>query len=217
MKFSTRIIDKIKTILETDSESNMPVFDKDVAEELCLTPSNFSMMKKRDILPLEEITVFCARKKININWILYDQMPDSLNEQTDRLIDIKYLGNINASAGGGALNDTDNYTNIQYPDYILASLGYKKHLRNIEIISVTGDSMEPELSNEDKIFIDRNKTIPNERDIFVVNTPDGVYVKRLKFIDDIFIELVSANNVYQNESVRVSDIGILGKVVIKIA
>lgn len=217
MKFDDRIMDKLKTILETESESNMPVFDKDVARELHITPANLSMMKKRDNLPLEEIAIFCAKRNISINWVLYDQMPDSLNEQTDRLIDIKYLGNINASAGGGAMNDIDNYTNIQYPDYILASLGYKKHLKNIEIISVTGDSMEPELSNEDKIFIDRNKTIPNEVDIFVVNTPDGVYVKRLKFIDDVSIELVSSNSIYQNESVRISDVGILGKVVIKIA
>ena len=216
MKFCSNIIDKIKAILETESEEKVYIFDKDVAEALNMTQSNLSMMKKRDTLPLQEIVEFCAKRKVNINWVLYGQIPDSLNEQTDRLIEIKYLGEIKSGAGGGAFNDNDEYSNVSYPDYILASLGYKKHLKNIEIISVSGDSMEPELFNADKIFIDRNKVAPNEKDIFIVNSPDGIFVKRLKFINNETLELVSSNKIYKNISLPVEDLGIIGKVIIKL-
>lgn len=216
MKFSTHIMDKIKYVLESESKSKMPVFDKDVAKELCITQSNLSMMKKRDKLPIEEIMMFCAKRKISINWVLYDQIPDSLNEQTDRLINIKYLGSTNASAGGGAFNDSIECIDVSYPDYVLVSLGYKKHLKNIEIISVSGDSMEPELFNEDKIFVDRNMVTPNEKDIFVVNTPDGIFVKRLKLTSNQNIELISSNKIYENISVPTDNLGVIGKAIIKL-
>ena len=216
MKFDDNVINKIKIFLETERGNKLPIFDKDVAEELGISPTNLSMMKKRDILPVEEIMMFCGKKRLNINWILLNQIPDSLNEETDRLIDIKYFGDINASAGGGAFNEQDEYRTIAYPSYILASLGYKKHLKNIEIINVSGDSMEPELSNGDKIFIDRNKVIPNNKDMFVVQSPDGIFVKRLKNVDANTMELVSSNDVYPNESVNINDLGIVGKVILKL-
>ena len=210
MKFDINIINKIKDYLQTEKDSKMPVFDKDVAKELGMSAQNFAMRKNRDELPYEEIGIFCAKNKISFNWIVYGQIPDSLNEQTDKLINIRYLGSTSASAGGGAFNDSEDYENIAYPNYILKTLGYKEHLKNLEIISVSGDSMVPELSNADKVLIDRNKNIPNEKDIFIVKTLDGVFIKRIKKIDNTSIELVSSNNIYLNEKVLVSDIGILG-------
>ena len=92
-----------------------------------------------------------------------------------------------------------------------------KHLKNIEIINVCGDSMEPELDDEDKIFIDRNKVTISEKDIFVVNTSDGVFVKRLKLTSKQNIELVSSNKTYDNISVPIDNLGVIGKVIIKLS
>lgn len=216
MLYDDAIMRKIKIVLETERKNKMPIFEKDIADALCLSPANFSTMKKRNRLPLDEIIEFCAKRKININWILFDQIPDSLNEQTDRMIQIKHLNGINASAGGGAINDIDEYTEAFYPDYILASLGYKKHLQNLEIITITGDSMEPELSDGDKVFVDRNKVVPNEKEIFIVRTPNGLFVKRLKFSSDKkSVTIISSNSVYESESFDIDEVGVVGKVVAK--
>lgn len=216
MLYSDAIMKKIKIVLETDRTDKMPIFEKDIADALFITPANLSTMKKRNRLPLDEIIEFCARRKININWILFDQIPDSLNEQTDRMIQIKHFNSINAGAGGGAINEMDEYSEAFYPDYILESLGYKRHLQNLEIITITGDSMEPELSSGDKVFVDRNKVVPNEKEIFIMRTPNGLFVKRLKFsADKRSVDIVSSNSIYPNKTFDIDEVGIAGKVIAK--
>ena len=94
------IIDKIKDILSNELD-NKRVFDKDVAAALNLSKQSLSILKKKNSIPYEEIAKFCAIRKISINWVLFDQVPKSLEEQTNKYSRIKYFNEINASAGGG--------------------------------------------------------------------------------------------------------------------
>ena len=55
-----------------------------MAAALGITPEYLAVMKKRNRLPLKEMADFCARRHISINWLLYNQHPDSITSTTRR-------------------------------------------------------------------------------------------------------------------------------------
>lgn len=79
------IIERIKDIIAHEI-GDRKVLDKDVAEALGITPAHLCMLKLRNSVPLEEIARFCAKHSICINWMLFDQHPRSLCENTEKFI-----------------------------------------------------------------------------------------------------------------------------------
>jgi phage repressor protein C with HTH and peptisase S24 domain len=79
-----------------------------------------------------------------------------------------------------------------------------------DVISVTGDSMEPTLRDGCSILVDRSSTELHDGRVFVVRTQDGLVVKRAGLEDGQWV-LRSDNPVW--EPVRVSpDDGVIGEV-----
>jgi len=72
-----RIIEKLKDILSSELP-NKRIFDKDIAEAFDMSKEAFSMMKKKNSIPYEQIAIFCGKRKISINWLLFYQLPKSL-------------------------------------------------------------------------------------------------------------------------------------------
>lgn len=205
------IMDKIKDIISTEI-GQKKVFDKDVADILGINHLTFATMKTRQKIPYEQILNFCAKRKISINWLLYDQIVDSLHEQTDRFIKIKYLKNIYASAGGGAENYCEEESYISIDEQTLKCMNIYD-TKNIEAINVFGDSMEPTLYDGNVVFIDKNRGNIQKGGIFVVSTPAGLFIKRLQAKTNGTMDLISDNDNYGVENVRLEDVKILGQVV----
>ena len=78
------------------------VYDKDVAEALGINQLTLATMKNRAKIPYKEVLEFCAKRKISINWLLFDQIVDSLHAETEKFAQVRYFRDIYASAGGGA-------------------------------------------------------------------------------------------------------------------
>ena len=206
------VLTKIKEILKEEIKKKK-IFDKDVAQALGINQLTFATMKRRGKLPLNEILDFCAKRKISINWLLYNQATKSLEEKTDKYANVKYYGNIYASAGGGAFNYNENVEEIILDEHMINLLGGKPEIKNIEAINVLGDSMEPTLYNGDIIFINRNLKDISKNGIFVISTPAGIFVKRVFLKSDGSIDLISDNKMYGIETVYSDNIQIIGKVV----
>jgi len=204
------IISKLKTIISTDEQNNK-VFDKDVARYLELSQANFATMKSRGKIPYTNILNFCAKRKISINWLLYNQNPGSLIDSTDRYW-IKYYPNINVSAGGGAYEDEDSFEYLQLPTYFVNMLG-KKNLKNIDAINVVGDSMEPTLNSDNIIFIDKTKKDIFKNGIYAFTTIDGLFVKRIQKKADGKLDIISDNKEYPVQVLNKDELTILGKVI----
>jgi SOS-response transcriptional repressor LexA len=199
-----KILEKIKDIISIEL-GDKKVLNKDVAKALGITPEYLSMLKKRDKIPYEEIAYFCAKRKISINWLLFDQDIDSISNETEKFSKIRYFKDINASAGGGAFNFEDGYEILYFDKRVVD--------KDLDAINVIGDSMEPTIKDGSIILIDReNKNIRNGG-IFVVNTNAGVFVKRINLKSTGEIELISDNKAYPNETINPSDVEIVGKVV----
>lgn len=211
MPVLSNILTRIKYILLDEKKKNK-IYDKDVAEALGINQLTLATMKKRKKIPYEEILDFCAKKKISINWLFYDQIIESLQLQTQKLINIKYFKNIYASAGGGAQNYDICENVLQLDKQMLVNMNIKDE-KNIQAINILGDSMEPTLSDGNIVFIDTSKISINKGGIFVLSTPAGVFVKRLQIKSNKSIDLISDNKAYANENVMFEDIKILGKVV----
>jgi SOS-response transcriptional repressor LexA len=197
-----KIIEKIKDILSLEI-GDRKVLNKDVAKALGITPENLSVLKKRNKIPFEELAYFCAKRKISLNWMLFDQQIENIAKETEKFSKIRYFRDINASAGGGAVNFNENYE-ILYIDRNIID-------KNLDAINVVGDSMEPTIKDGSIIFIDRNDTNIQNGGIFAVSTTAGIFVKRINLKSDGGIVLISDNKLYPDETVEEAEI--IGKVV----
>ncbi|MCK9453591.1 MAG: LexA family transcriptional regulator [Sulfurimonas sp.] len=212
MKSFLEIVEEIKSIVSTEF-NNKRVYDKDVADILGISQMNFATMKKRNKIPFGELLDFCATKSISINWMLYGQSPESLVEATNRFFMVKYFGDVNASAGGGADVDEQEVQGIEIPHEFVMMLGGERELKHIEAINVTGDSMEPTFSYNDIVFINRSKTDLQRGGIFTIRTEAGLFIKRVQKRIDGKIDIISDNQVYSTQTLNPSEIEVVGRVV----
>ncbi len=86
-------------------------------------------------------------------------------------------------------------------------------MKNIEAINVSGDSMEPTFYESDMVFMNRSLKDINRGGVFVVATPNGLFIKRLSLRSDGMLDLISDNSLYSVESVLSDSVEIVGKVV----
>jgi len=211
------IIEKVKDIISNESETGK-VFDKDVAAELGISQATFATMKKRGAIPFKELMEFCARRKISINWIFFDQAAGMLVEETEKFFQVKYFSSVRASAGGGANVLGEEYETMtidkkQLKSYYGNISDEELSSKNIEAISVDGESMEPTIKNGSIVFVDRDLNEITRDGIFVVNTPGGLFIKRLNRKVDGSIELISDNKMYSPEVMSPQEVTVVGKVV----
>ncbi len=171
MRDYNEILEKLKDIISTELE-NKRIFDKDIATALDINYDNFRKQKARNKIPYYEIMSFLAKRNISINWFFFNQLPESLIENTSNYIILKYQKNIIGSAGGGAINYEINTEPLiidkQLLDYINSSYKYT------EIIKVFGESMEPDIKDGSLIFVDKSKKEIDYKSIYVINTKECI-------------------------------------------
>jgi SOS-response transcriptional repressor LexA len=210
------VLQKIKDVLSQEV-GERKVFDKDVAEALGINQLTLATMKNRSKIPYKEIVEFCAKRKISINWLLFDQIVESLQAETDKYARIHYFRDIYASAGGGALNEEESSEMMYLDDEIVQKLGGIGMIKHIQAINVLGDSMEPTLFSGDVVFINQELINARKAGIYVVSTPGGLFIKRLQFHANATVSLVSDNEAYAPEVIQAEDVRVLGKVVGKLS
>ncbi len=211
------IIEKIKDVISNETESGK-VFDKDVAAELGISQATFATMKKRGAIPYKELMEFCARRKLSINWLFFDQSAGMLVEETEKFFRVKYFSNVRASAGGGAEGFGEEYETITIDRKLIQSFFpnlSEEEISNKEIdaIHVDGESMEPTIKNGSIIFVDKTKREIRRDGIFVVSTPGGLFIKRLNRKVDGTIELISDNELYSPEILAPDEVRVVGRVI----
>lgn len=211
------IIEKIKDIIsvqDVKDNKNKKIFLKDVAKILGISQSNFTVMKTRGKIPLESIINFCVKRKISINWLLFDQSPDSLIRSTDECW-IRYHSNLSVSAGGGAYDDENIETNyIQLsPEFLKFLPMVKNDYKNLIALNVTGDSMEPTLNNNSIIFVDKNRNNMFKEGVFAFTTKHGLFVKRIQKRPDGNLDIISDNKDYPSQILNSEEIMLIGKVI----
>jgi SOS-response transcriptional repressor LexA len=206
------VIERMKDIIST-TKIGGKVYDKDVAAELGIAQATFATMKKRGSIPYKEIMEFCARRKISINWLFFDQPAEMLVEETGKFFRVRYFADIRASAGGGADVFNENYEYIDVDRTLMESLVGAYPSKEIEAIHVEGESMEPTLPDGSIVFIDRQQRDPSKDGIFVAATGSGLFIKRIRRRADGMVELISDNPLYTPELLPPDQVEIVGRVI----
>jgi len=201
------IIEKVKDIISSEI-GDRRVHDKDVAHVLMLDETRLSKLKKADKIPYKELSLFAAKRKISINWLLFDQEPKLLEEETEKFARVRYLSGIRASAGGGAQNYEVHQNYIEVPLVLLHRAGIY-FTKNIEAVTVFGDSMSPLIQSDGVAFIDRQKPFA-QGSVCVVSSSEGCMLKRV-YLQDGYVRLVSENKEYPDillfdEEVRIEGV-----------
>ena len=122
---------------------------------------------------------------------------------------------IAASAGHGALAESEISTG--HYAFNRAWLGRRGlNPATLTVIAVRGNSMEPELYDQDLILLDQSKKEPGDGDMYVVRYFDELFVKRIQKIPDRRFQLHSTNRFYNPIEVKAfdnNDLTFIGKVV----
>ena len=193
-----KILDKLKDVISKEI-GEKTVLEKDVAKFLGMTPNALAQFKHRNTVPYEQIMYFCAKRKLSINWILFEQIPDSLVDYSLDYLKVKYFKDINSGAGGGALNVYEEYEELlisrSFLDCCYKNNTHKKN--QLGALHVTGDSMQPTLENEDLVLFEMRVEKIKENSIYIVRIYEELYIKRIKQVRDSEITLTSDNSIYK--------------------
>ena len=167
--------------------------------------------------------VAVLRKKfgVDLNTIFDDAPAAGEHTTTDASSAIfsKYVQiprySVQASAGHGALvHDEDGSGSYAFNRKFLDRRGLKQD--RLAVISVKGDSMEPELYDGDLILLDMAETVPRDSRIYAVRYNADLFVKRVMELPGNRIQLLSTNANYPPITVDAADLGgiqIIGRVV----
>ena len=123
---------------------------------------------------------------------------------------------VHASAGNGSLVHSEQIVDYLAfkADWVRNTLGVAQ--KDLALISVKGDSMEPVLSNEDLILIDMRKNRVEDNAIYVLQLDGTLLVKRIQRKLDGSLHVMSDNPRYEAEIVkaeRAPELHVLGRVV----
>ena len=136
-----------------------------------------------------------------------------LDENTDKIFKVRFLNDVNGSAGGGAFNDDNvNVTYLSLDRVYTDMIGIKESDK-IDAIKVVGDSMETTLKDNSIVLVNRDRTDVSNGGIFVLNTKSGVFVKRISMSPTGDISLISDNKNYPIETIPADEAMVIGKVI----
>ena len=208
MQNYNEILEKLKDILSKELD-NKKVFDKDIAQFLNINYDVFRKAKQYNRVPYWEIMQFLAKRNISINWFFFNQLPESLIENTSNYIILKYYNNVTGSAGLGTINyhldQKPLIIDTQVLDYINSNYKYT------ELIKANGDSMYPFIHEDSLIFVDTSNKDINNKDVFVVNVNDELFIKQIIYQGNSFT-LKSFNSEYKDINVKADELVVIGKV-----
>jgi phage repressor protein C with HTH and peptisase S24 domain len=101
------------------------------------------------------------------------------------------------------------------PDYVMRDMMHAapQHIRVFEVI---GNSMEPRLSEGDRVFIDLRYTAPTPEGIFALWDGYGVVIKQLQIVrgtDPLRVRIISINATYSVNEAIIDEVKIIGRMI----
>lgn len=177
--------DKIKNI-ETDKHKLTPEFSEEIEQKYSISGWWLLTGKGEMLLNSNISNLHIAEPKPNYN-----------AKSNLELINISYFKDTYAAAGAGAINyETAPIVMSFDKEFLRVQLGITV-FKHLHIIHAIGNSMHPTIQTGEMLFINpfENENFKiKDKDIYVISTPNGTLVKRIKIhpIKPIYV-LVSDN------------------------
>ncbi len=202
--------------------STLGISQREMAEKLSVSQKSISFWEKGRNEPQGSlIRTLCNEYSISYDWLL-DGVGEMLKGQTAPIApheELLYIPeyNVELSAGFGAYPE-DHALSVGNRPFTASWLKKKGlHAKDLKLVRVAGDSMEPLLKDKDIIMLDTSKTKPNQAMPFAVRLDDELLVKSIQHLGDGNLALVSRNKAYNdiliNQTSPPEDFQVIGAVV----
>lgn len=203
----------------------------ELASVVGVKQSAVSKIKKRGDFPPGWIFILTEKYGLNSDWLASGEGPQRRHSEPRGLVAESSASNaakengeyvhipryeVAASAGGGAI-----IHNEQVADYLSFRAEWVKNtlgvsVRDLALISVIGDSMEPTLSEGDVVLLDMTTRSVLDGSIYALQLNGGLLVKRIQRKLDGSVVVKSDNARYDTETVsenKADRLKIIGRVV----
>lgn len=216
--------------------------DAELASALGMKPNAFSNRKKNGSVPFEEIVAIADERRLDLG-LLFSPAGSRNVEHPNDSVDsdgypplrvkspataeepriIEDLGfvmvpryEVRASAGHGAVIHSEQIVDYLAfrADWIHTALGVAQ--KDLALIEVHGDSMEPTLSNGDLILLDMRHEKVMDNSVYAIQLNGGLLVKRIQRKLNGSIIVKSDNPRYEPESLdptEADQLRVVGRVV----
>ncbi|MBE3022093.1 XRE family transcriptional regulator [Campylobacter sp. 7477a] len=120
-----------------------------------------------------------------------------IDEQENRIINLRFFPSVSVAAGYGANNDDEAYDIVPITAKFLTKV-LRVPVRQYDLINVFGDSMQPIIKNGDTLLVEPTHEARNG-EIVIANISGDLYVKKL-LRDPINreVKLTSMNELYKD-------------------
>lgn len=200
LNFGNRIVNIRKKLGMTQQE---------FAKKLEILPQALARYEKNKSTPSVEFTGKLTNMfNVNSNWLLTGKGEMFLNNEKninisnceDDCVEIGYLEDMVASAGGGGDSSSGKVKMVKISRYMLNEFKIS-NVKKANLIKVFGDSMEPLFKSGDIAVVERVDSIDEVRNgnIVVATIAGDVYIKKIE--KDPFRKRVifkSENSIYQD-------------------
>ena len=213
MRSVIEIIDRIKLVYNVEKDSQLlPVSG--------IKSNTLSTWKARGEVPLKNLDDISQNENISLDWLLNgkgtmllsdeEALPvaqEHFLEEDENTVALNYYPDIVAAAGYGAVNEYDHTPQImKFDKKFLEEFLNIRRFDRLDIIKVTGDSMEPYIHDGETVLIERHQEAKNGETV-IANVNGHIYIKR--FHTDPFgkwIKLISENESYGDISIEGKDL-----------
>lgn len=126
------------------------------------------------------------------------------------------LYDLRAAAGGGAIVESEQVVDVLKFKREWIARELHANQKDLCLLYVDGDSMEPELRPGDIILVDRSDVGPNRDGVYVLRMDESLLVKRLQRLPGGGLRVTSDNEKYEAFTIKFREainIAIIGRVV----
>ena len=168
--------DRIKQLRDKESR-------KSLADKLGVGQMTIVRYENNERLPDADFIVkFCDLFNITTDWLIYGrnskELPSSISqpEIADEYVKVPRVATELAAGPGSFLDSVEVIEELAFRREWLA---HKGQLKDLVIMTIWGDSMEPTLHDKDVALINLAQTKPHTGHVYAVGHDEAVYIKRL--------------------------------------
>lgn len=135
----------------------------------------------------------------SVQWLLFGNDEIKTVESEEGRILVPLLNAVHSAGNGSLVSSEEVVVRLLELDPIWAQehLTIMTSTRNLALVHVMGDSMEPTLYNSDVILIDRGATRVARDGIYAAEFGEEFYIKRFQHIPGGKLVMISDNSFYQ--------------------
>ena len=185
-----------------------------LAKTLRISRAAITQAKKNDSIPIKWITELSRLFNVNSDWLVKGTGPKVPDQNIyDEIFLQVPKTKARLSAGGGSFETEPEIT--EFYSFRKDWLGKKGKARDMVLMDIIGNSMEPELKEGDTVLIDQSQKAVLAGAIYAVGLADTIVVKRLEKRPKELV-LLSENIRYPTMSFsgeEMNSVRIIGKVI----